>query len=226
MPRRRSRGLVDVEQRGDLWMLELDTHRMDDVSPKQDFLSSRRKFIAGMPRGMARQGDELHAVDDSLGATERMPLTGLDVRRRDGLRALEEWLSILRRLRGDVRRQPKVAFGLRDVHIGMWKDALAVVSGQTAGVIGMEVREQHDVDCFRCVACAAEATRKAPECCSTPPAAGTHIDEDELLAGVYEEATISNLEQVRIFVQCLENTIHRRRRSVQPVQIEYARPIV
>src|SRR6267142_6961827 len=135
MPRRRSRSLVDVEQRGDLWMLELDTNRMDDVTPKQDLLSSRRKFIAGMPRGMARQGDELHAVDDFLGATERVPLTGLDVRRRDGLRALEEGLSILRRLRSDVRRQPEVAFDFRDVHIGIWKDALAVVSGQAAGVI-------------------------------------------------------------------------------------------
>src|SRR5882762_5968572 len=114
MPRRRSHSLVDVEQRGDLWMLELDTNRMDDVTPKQDFLSSRRKFIAGMPRGMARQGDELHAVDDFLGATQRMPLTGLDVRRRDGLRALEEWLCILGRLRCDVRRQPKVAFDFRD----------------------------------------------------------------------------------------------------------------
>src|SRR6267378_6536759 len=110
MPRRRSHSLVDVEQRGDLWMLELDTNRMDDVTPKQDFLSSRRKFIAGMPRGMARQRDELHAVYDFLGATKRVPPAGLDVRSCDGLRALEERLCILRRLRCDVRRQPKVAF--------------------------------------------------------------------------------------------------------------------
>src|SRR6476620_12249542 len=93
-----------------------------------------------MSRGMARQGDEFHAVDDRLGATKRAPLTGLDVRRCDRLRTLEEWLCILRRLGSDVRRQPKVAFGLRDVHIGMWKDALAVLGGQTADVIGMKVR--------------------------------------------------------------------------------------
>src|SRR6266403_5529953 len=98
-----------------------------------------------MSRGMTRQRDELHAVDDSLGASKGVPLTGLDVRRCDGLRTPEERLRILRRLSGDFRRQPKVAFGLRDVHIGIWKDALSVLSGQTADVIGMEVRGQNDV---------------------------------------------------------------------------------
>src|SRR5712692_4776912 len=118
MPRRRSRSRVDVEKRGDLGMLQLDTLCMDDVAPKQDFLSLRRKLIAGMSGGMTRQRDELHAVDDWLGATKRVPLTILDVRRCDGLRTLEERLRILRCLSSDFRRQPKVAFGLRDVNIG------------------------------------------------------------------------------------------------------------
>src|SRR5712672_2748824 len=131
-----------------------------------------------MARGMSRQRDEFHAVDDGLGATKRVPLTGLDVRRCDGLRALEEWLCILWRLGSDVRRQPKVAFGLRDVHIGIWKDALSVLSGQATDVIGMEVRDQNDVDFFRRVACAAKAARQAPECSPTPPGARTRIDED------------------------------------------------
>src|SRR5258705_221563 len=175
-----------------------------------------------MARGMSRQGDEFHAVDDGLGATKRAPLTGLDVRRCDRLRTLEEWLCVLRRLCSDGRRQPKVAFGLRDVHIGLWKDALSVRRGQAADVIGMEVRDQHDVDFIWRVACAAEASRQAPECSPTPPRAGTHIDEDELLAGVDEETRISNVQHVRISLQCLLNTIHRRLRSVQPVRIEYA----
>src|SRR5580698_5884000 len=85
-----------------------------------------------MSRRMTRQRDELHAVDDWLGATERVPLTGFDVRRCDGLRTLEEWLRILRRLSSDFRRQPKVAFGLCDVNIGIWKDALSVLSGEAA----------------------------------------------------------------------------------------------
>src|SRR5437773_10908573 len=110
-----------------------------------------------MSRGMTSQRDELHAVDHWLGATKRVPLTGLDVRRCDGLRTLEERLRILRRLSSDFRRQPKLAFGLRDINIGLWKEALSVVSGQAGGVIGLEVRDQNKVGFFRRVACAAEA---------------------------------------------------------------------
>src|SRR5260370_40791699 len=175
-----------------------------------------------MSRGVTRQRDELHAVDNWLGATKRVPLTGLDVRRCDGLRTLEERLRILRRLSSDFRRQPKVAFSLRDVNIGIWKDALSLLSGQAADVIGMEVRDQNDVDFFGRVACAAKATRQTPKRSPTPPGAGTRIDEDQLLAGVDQEARISNIQHVRIFVQCLRNTIHRHFRSVQPVGIEYA----
>src|SRR5258707_1898183 len=118
---------------------------MDDVAPKKDFLSLLRKFIAGMSRGMTRQRDELHAVDDCLGATKRVPLTSLDVRRCDGLRTLKERSRIVRCLGSDFRRQPKVAFGLGDVNIGIWKNALSVLSGQAADVVGMEVCDQNDV---------------------------------------------------------------------------------
>src|ERR1700719_2930655 len=126
-----------------------------------------------MSRSMTRQRHELHAVNDWLGATKGVPLTGLDVRRCDGLRTLEERLRILRRLSSDFRRQPKVAFGLGDVNIGIGKDALSVLRREAADVIGMEVREQNEVDFFRRVACAAEATLQASECSPTPPGAGT-----------------------------------------------------
>src|SRR6266404_4443508 len=78
-----------------------------------------------MSRGVTMQRDDLHAVDDWLGATERVPFTGLDVRRCDGLRTLEERLRILRRLSSDFRRQPKVAFGLGDGNIGIGKAPLS-----------------------------------------------------------------------------------------------------
>src|SRR6267142_6120708 len=122
-----------------------------------------------MSRGMTRQRDELHAVDDWLGGSKRVPLTGLDVRRCDGLRTLEERLRILRCLSSDFRRQPKVAFGLRDVNIGIGKDALSVLSGQAADVIGMEMRDQNEVDFFRRIACAAKVARQAPECSPAIP---------------------------------------------------------
>src|SRR5882672_10315221 len=154
-----------------------------------------------MSRGMTGQRDEFHAVDDWFGARKRVPLTGLNVRRCDGLRTPEERLRILRRLSSDFRRQPKVAFSLRDVNIGLWKDAPSVLSGQAADVIGMEVRDQNKVDFFRRVACAAEAPQQAPECSSTPPGAGTGIDEDQLLSSVDQEALIRNIQQARILAQ-------------------------
>src|SRR3989449_6221365 len=178
MPRRRSRSLVDVENRGDLGMLQLDALCMDGVAPKQDFLPLRREFITSVAWSVTRQRDDLHAVDDWLGATKRVPLTGLDVRRCDGLRTLEERLRILRRLSRGFWRQPKLAFCLRDVNIGIWKDALSVLSGQAAEMIGMEMREQNDVNFFWRVACAAEAARQAPQYSPTPPGAGTRIDEN------------------------------------------------
>src|SRR5882672_5907681 len=131
-----------------------------------------------MSRGMTRQRDELHAVDYWFGAAERVPLTGLDIRGCDGLRTLEERLRILWRLGSDFRRQPKVAFCLRDVDLGIWKDTLSVLSGETADVIGVEVRQQNEIDFFRHVACAPEAAGQASERFPTPPGAGTRIDED------------------------------------------------
>jgi hypothetical protein len=47
-----------------------------------------------------------------------------------------------------------------------------------------------------------------------------------LPAGVDQEARISSIQHVRIFVQCLYNIIHCRLRSVQPLRIENAGTIV
>src|SRR5580704_14262461 len=101
---------------------------------------------------MTVQWNELHTVYDQVGVTKRMPLAGLDVRRCDALGTLEERLRILRRLGSEFRRQPKVAFCLRDIDLGIWKDAISVVSREAADVIGMEMRDQNDADFFRRVA--------------------------------------------------------------------------
>src|SRR5260370_7987758 len=120
---------------------------------------------------MTGEREEWDAGDEWVGATERVPLTGLDVRRCDGLRTLKERLRILRRFSSDFWRQPKVAFRLRDVNIGIWKDALSVLSGKGANVIGMEVRDQNQAAFFRRVTCAAKAARQAPYSSATPSAA-------------------------------------------------------
>src|SRR6266481_1873950 len=151
---------------------------MDGVAPKQEFLPLRREFIASVARSVTTEGDELHALDDCLGVAKRVPLASLDVRRCDGLRTLEERLRIFRRLSSDFRRQPEAAFCLRDIDLGIWKDAISVLSSEAADVIGVEVRDQNEVDFFRRVACAPEAGGQASERSPAIPGAGTRIDED------------------------------------------------
>src|SRR6266446_8001126 len=156
-----------------------------------------------MSRGMTGQRNDLHAVDDRLGAAEHAPLAGLDVRRSDGLGALEERLRFFRCLGSDFWRQPEVALGLRHVNLGIWEDTISIVSGQAAYVIGVEMRDQDEVDLLRRIARAAEAGRQASERFPTIPGAGASIDEDQLLAGVDQEALIGGVEQVRILLQGL-----------------------
>ena len=83
------------------------------------------------------------------------------------------------------------------------------------------MRDQNEVDFFRRIACAVEVARQVPERSSTKPGTRARIDEDQLLAGVDREACIGGLQQVRIFVQCIYNTIQRPFISGQPVQIGY-----
>ena len=114
------------------------------------------------------------------------------------------------RLGGDFRRQPKVAVFLRYVDVRIWKDALPVLSGEAADVIGVKVRDQNEVDFFRRVACAAETARQAPERSPAKPGAGACVDEDQLLASIDQEAGVGDIQYVRIFVQRLDDTIDRR----------------
>src|SRR6266481_2490547 len=163
-----------------------------------------------MSRGMTGQRDDLHALHDRLGAAERVPLAGLDVRGSNGLGALEERLRLLRRLGSDFWGQPEVALGLRDVNLRIWEDTISIVSGEAADVIGVEMRDQDEVDLLRRIAGAAEAGRQPSERSPAIPGAGAGIDEDQLLAGVDQEAQIGGVEQVRILLQGLCDTIHRR----------------
>src|SRR6266446_4819981 len=168
--------------------------------------------MASVARCMTRQGDELHTVNDCLGTVKRVPLAGLDVWRRDRLCTLEEWLYFLWRLSSDFRRQPEIALSLRNIDLGIRKNALSVLSGQAADVIGVEVRGQDDVDFFRRIACAAEAAWQPPQRSPAKPGARARIDEDQLLSSVDQEACFATIQHVRTFLQCLNNTIHRRLR--------------
>src|SRR6266404_7759442 len=161
-----------------------------------------------MSRGMTAERYDLHAVNDLIGVAKRVPLSGLDVWRCDALCTLEELLRILR-LGGDFRRQPKVAICLCDVDVGIWKDDLSVRSGQAADVVGVEVRDQDDVDFFRRVSCGTDVGYQVPELSPTKPGAGPSIDKDQLLASVDKVASIGDIHHVRVVLECLYDIILR-----------------
>src|SRR5258708_21654016 len=178
--------------------------------------------MGGVPGGTPGERKEPPPVHDRLGAAERMPLARLDVRRRDGLRGLEERLYILRRLGRNFGRQPEVAFGLRDEDLGVGKDTLSVLSGEAADVIGVEVRDQNAVDLFRCVTGAAQAVDQTTESSPAVPRAGARVDEDHLLAGVDQATRVAYVQQVTILAQVFFYAIHRHFLAVEPMRIEYA----
>src|ERR1700738_4726257 len=115
-----------------------------------------------MSRGMTTERYDLHAVNDLIGVGKRVPLSGLDVGRCDALCTLEELLCFLRRLRGNFLRQPKVVICLCYVDVGIWKDDLSVLSRKPADVVGVEVRDQDDVDFLRLVPTSAGGGCPAP----------------------------------------------------------------
>ncbi len=149
---------------------------------------------------MTAERYDLHAVNDLVGVTKRVPFTGLDVRPCDGLRTLEERLRIVRRLGSDFRRQPKVAICLCDIDVRIGKDDLPILSGQAADVVRVKVRDQYNVDLFRRVPSAAEVGYQVPELSPTKPDAGSSIDKDQLLASVDKVARIGDIHQVRVVV--------------------------
>src|SRR4029077_1417063 len=102
-----------------------------------------------MSRGMTTERDDLHAANDLIGVGKRAPLSGLDVGRCDALWTPEELLCFLRRLSGNFLRQPKVVICPCHIDVGIWKDDPSVLSRKAADVVGVEVRDQDDVDFFR-----------------------------------------------------------------------------
>src|ERR1700722_19625509 len=129
-----------------------------------------------MSRGMTAERCDLHAANNLIRVGKRAPLSGLDVGRCDALCTLEELLCFLRRLSRNFLRQPKVVVCLRHIYVGIWKDDLSIPSRKAADVVGVEVRDQDDVDFFRRVPSAAEVGYQVPESSPTKPGSRPSID--------------------------------------------------
>jgi len=147
-------------------MLQLDAHYMDDVAQKQDFCPLD-EFIASMSRSMTSSGTT--CIPSTIGSEPLnvCHLPALMYGAAMALRALEERLRILRCLSSDSGDSKSRFRPSPRKHRHLERRAFRP-EWSGADVIGMEVRDQNEVDLFRRVACAAEAARQAPEGSPTP----------------------------------------------------------
>src|SRR5712664_206975 len=71
--------------------------------------------------------------------------------------------------------------------LGIGEHALSITGGQPAYVIGMKVRDQHEIDLLGGIAGAAKAGFQATERPTAPPLSRAGIHENDLLPSVHEE---------------------------------------
>src|ERR1700680_5342123 len=107
-----------------------------------------------------------------------MPLSGLQVRRGDGLGGVKEFLRLLGRLFRHLRREPEIAVRFSHVQFGVLKHSIAARGCEPANVIGMKGREQDQIDLTRGVARASEIRYAISERGRTvlPPGRGVAAD--------------------------------------------------
>src|SRR5437899_12960229 len=111
-----------------------------------------------------------------------------------------------------------------DFRIG--EHALSITSGQSAHVIGMKVRDQHEIDLLGGIAGAAKAGLQATERPSAPPLSRASIHENDLLPGVHEKTRFGAVEEARFFLHRVRDGGHDSLLPVQPARRELAASVV
>src|SRR5258708_10443757 len=169
---------------------------------------------------MTGQRNGLRSFRERIGAAEHMPFASLDVGLRDGACAAEKLLHFRWRFCLHLLRKPEIAIRLCDVHLGVGEEPPPVWAGKSADVISVEVGDQNEVNLIRALPSAPETVRNAPQNIAAPPSAGSRIDENHSLAGVYQEGRIRGVQLMRVFAQRVHDFAQRRLISVQPMWIE------
>src|ERR1700720_1361916 len=109
---------------------------------------------------------------------------------------------------------------------GIGEHALSITGGQSAYVIGMKMRDQHEIDLLGGIAGAAKAGFQATQRPSTPPLSRAGIHENDLSPGVHEETRFGAVEEVRFLFQRVRDGSHDPLLPVQPPRLELAASIV
>ncbi|CAD5375752.1 hypothetical protein OF001_U10439 [Pseudomonas sp. OF001] len=145
-------GAVDIELDGHVRAGELHRVAVHDVAPHQQAAGAGAEQVAAVPRGVAGAGRGAHPGDARTFLTVGLQAAGGDVGRQGRLGHPEHALAVLRRLGRQLGAQPVVRLGLGHVHAGVGEGHAARAVEQAAGMVRMQVGEQHVVDLRRLVA--------------------------------------------------------------------------
>ncbi len=145
---------------------------------------------------MAVGGDRAHARQHFVAGLERFQPAGRGIRRHGITRHLEEGLHVLRLGCRDDFAQPEVCLrrGHVDLRVGVRR--LALRRQQPAGVIGMQVGQQHHVDLLGLIARRAHIAQQATHG-RAEAGAGAGVDQDPLAAGIDQIAVHRRLHARR-----------------------------
>ncbi|MCY1447653.1 hypothetical protein D9M71_642830 [compost metagenome] len=138
-------GAVHIELDGDLGVGELGGMAVHHIAPHQQALALGAEQVAAMAGGMAGGRRGAHAFHQGVARSEGLQLAGGLVGRHGVLRHVEELLRIRRRLGRHVGVQPVAGLVLADEDRGVGEGRLAVGIQQAAGVVRVQVGEQHAV---------------------------------------------------------------------------------
>ena len=148
--------------------------------------------VAGVARGVAVGGHGLDAAEVDLPA-EGLEFAGGLVGRGGIPGHLEERLEAVRRLGGDVFRQPEIVVGLGDPDVGIGEQGLAVGAQQARRVVRVQVGQQHHVHLLGAVAGGLEVVTDETQG-GAEGLGGAGVNEDQLSAGVHQEGIDRRLD--------------------------------
>ncbi|MCY1519124.1 hypothetical protein D9M68_538630 [compost metagenome] len=183
---------VGIELDRHLRAAELDCMAVDDVAPQQQAVLARGEQVATVARRMPIGGQRAHASDRfgaiaaaaAAATAERAETVRRLVRRDRSACHREQPLCLLRRRGGIGFAEPVVGVGLVDMDRRVGKGRLSV-HGEAAGMVAVQVGQQHGIDLFGRIARRAQVVADAPkrgaEACRR---AG--IDQHQAAAGIDE----------------------------------------
>src|SRR5207237_1966077 len=115
---------------------------------------------------------------------------------------------------------------LRNIYFATAQLAPSITGRHSADVVGMNVRDQHEIDRCGGIAGAPKPGLQATERPAAPPLSGAGIHENDLLPSVHEKTRFGAVEEVRFFLHRACDGGHDFVLPVQPARLELSASVV